>query len=221
MYSLSDHWFFISVVSQFGNLRIEAYLQLPAAYRSLSRPSSAPDAKAFALCSCSLELPYWFYSACSLELLSFFKQISFAAKKHLSSFLRSTFRWNCNFTHFLGKTKLISQFCPLKSVRFLLILSKFLLNIFIFLFDCQGSLCHTFMCGWSVWMDSNHRPHAYQACALTTWATDRYFCSGYFVRPSFSDFLSRWWRWWDSNPWPPACRAGALPTELHPHIGFF
>ena len=28
-----------------------AYLQLPAAYRSLSRPSSAPDAKAFPLCS--------------------------------------------------------------------------------------------------------------------------------------------------------------------------
>ena len=27
-----------------------------------------------------------------------------------------------------------------------------------------------------------------------------------------------WWRWWDSNPWPPACRAGALPTELHPHL---
>ena len=26
---------------------------------------------------------------------------------------------------------------------------------------------------WSVWMDSNHRPHAYQACALTTWATNR------------------------------------------------
>ena len=26
-----------------------------------------------------------------------------------------------------------------------------------------------------------------------------------------------WWRWWDSNPWPPACKAGALPTELHPH----
>ena len=25
--------------------------------------------------------------------------------------------------------------------------------------------------GWWAWMDSNHRPHAYQACALTTWAT--------------------------------------------------
>ena len=33
-----------------------AYLQLPVAYRSLSRPSSAPDAKAFTLRSCSLEL---------------------------------------------------------------------------------------------------------------------------------------------------------------------
>ena len=36
-------------VSPFGNPRIKAYLQLPAAYRSLSRPSSAPDAKAFPL----------------------------------------------------------------------------------------------------------------------------------------------------------------------------
>ena len=33
-----------------------AYLQLTAAYRSLSRLSSAPDAKAFSLCSCLLEL---------------------------------------------------------------------------------------------------------------------------------------------------------------------
>ena len=34
-------------------------------------------------------------------------------------------------------------------------------------------------------------------------------------------FRNRWWRWWDSNPWPPACRAGALPTELHPHISLW
>ena len=56
MDSCMDHRFFTCVVSQFGNLRIEAYLQLPAAYRSLSRPSSAPDAKAFTLCSSLLEL---------------------------------------------------------------------------------------------------------------------------------------------------------------------
>ena len=36
-------------VSPFGNLRITGYLLLPEAYRSLSRPSSAPDAKAFPL----------------------------------------------------------------------------------------------------------------------------------------------------------------------------
>ena len=43
-------------VSPFGNLRIVAHLQLPEAYRSLSRPSSAPDAKAFPLRSYSLDL---------------------------------------------------------------------------------------------------------------------------------------------------------------------
>ena len=53
---------------------------------------------------------------------------------------------------------------------------------------------------WWAQMDSNHRPHAYQACALTTWA----------MRPF-------WWRWGGSNSWPPACKAGALPAELHPH----
>ena len=36
-------------VSPFGNLGINAYLPLPQAYRSLSRPSSAPGAKAFPL----------------------------------------------------------------------------------------------------------------------------------------------------------------------------
>ena len=51
MDSFYDLWFFIIEVSPFGNLRVEAYLQLTVAYRSLSRPSSAPDAKAFPLCS--------------------------------------------------------------------------------------------------------------------------------------------------------------------------
>ena len=57
-----------------------AYLQLPVAYRSLSRPSSAPDAKAFALCSSSLELSLMNLANSSylvLELLEFLtKQIS-------------------------------------------------------------------------------------------------------------------------------------------------
>ena len=103
-----------------------------------------------------------------------------------------------------------------------------------------------FVWRWSVWMDSNHRPRAYQARALTTWATNRYsvlilriFLTRVCLFPCLEFRLSSpsgmnfkvsferprvagvgtadWWRWWDSNPWPPACRAGALPTELHPH----
>ena len=47
--SMQDDRVLLCRVSPFGNLRIEAYVQLPAAYRSLSRPSSALDAKAFPL----------------------------------------------------------------------------------------------------------------------------------------------------------------------------
>ena len=55
MYSLYDDWSSSSRVSPFGNQRIVGYLLLPAAYRSLSRPSSAPGAKASTLCSFLLD----------------------------------------------------------------------------------------------------------------------------------------------------------------------
>ena len=84
MYSLQVSRFFTVSVSTFGNLRIEAYLQLPAAYRSLSRPSSAPDAKAFTLCSYSLELPF----IRSLELV-LLNCLSFFLNKCFWFFLRS------------------------------------------------------------------------------------------------------------------------------------
>ena len=45
-----------SRVAPFRNLRVTGYLLLTAAYRSLSRLSSAPGAKAFALCSFLLDL---------------------------------------------------------------------------------------------------------------------------------------------------------------------
>ena len=56
IYSLQVDRVLLCRVSPFGNLRVFAYLQLSAAYRSLSRPSSAPDAKAFSMCSSSLDL---------------------------------------------------------------------------------------------------------------------------------------------------------------------
>ena len=68
---MHDTWLFAICVPTFGNLRINAHLQLPTAYRSLSRPSSAPDAKAFTLRSYSLELPFLFRDFGSLELLEF------------------------------------------------------------------------------------------------------------------------------------------------------
>ena len=44
-------------VSPFGHLRITGYLLLPAAFRSLSRPSSALSAKASTLRSFLFDLP--------------------------------------------------------------------------------------------------------------------------------------------------------------------
>ena len=85
-------------VSTFGNLRIEAYLQLPAAYRSLSRPSSAPDAKAFTLRSYSLELlsfNIWFSIFELSEFLSehFVQGLLFALKRFpFPLFTLSTYR---------------------------------------------------------------------------------------------------------------------------------
>ena len=65
-------------VSPFGHLRIKAYVRLPGAFRSLSRPSSAPSAKASALRSSSLD-QYVFRPFCfavprffSLELSTVF-----------------------------------------------------------------------------------------------------------------------------------------------------
>lgn len=51
MYSPCSDWDLPSQVSPFGNLWIIGYLRLPKAFRSLSRPSSAPSAKASTLCS--------------------------------------------------------------------------------------------------------------------------------------------------------------------------
>ena len=49
MDSSVDAWRLSMRVSPFGNLRITGYVRLPAAYRSLSRPSSALSAKASTL----------------------------------------------------------------------------------------------------------------------------------------------------------------------------
>ena len=44
-------------VAPFGNLRIASYVPIPAAFRSLSRPSSLPRAKASTVCLLSISSP--------------------------------------------------------------------------------------------------------------------------------------------------------------------
>ena len=46
--------------------------------------------------------------------------------------------------------------------------------------------------------------------------------AGRFHRPNlFAATFRRWWRRTESNCRPPACKAGALPAELRPHIHRF
>ena len=88
MYSVYVSYFFSMSVPTFGHLRVEAYLQLTVAFRSLSRPSSAPDAKAFTLCSFSLELSFkHLLFSRSLELLEFLEHFLFGLLIHCEKVL--------------------------------------------------------------------------------------------------------------------------------------
>ena len=49
IYSVYDTWASLMWIAPFGHLRINVCLPLPGAFRSLPRPSSAPDAKASSL----------------------------------------------------------------------------------------------------------------------------------------------------------------------------
>lgn len=40
------------------------------------------------------------------------------------------------------------------------------------------------------------------------------------IPPKRNRNLKSWWRWRGSNSRHPACKAGALPTELHPQINW-
>ena len=40
----------------------------------------------------------------------------------------------------------------------------------------------------------------------------------YLFQATSVNLFEKWWRLAGSNRWPPACKAGALPAELNPHI---
>ena len=101
-------------VSPFGNLRINAYVPLPGAYRSLSRPSSAPDAKAFPLRSYQLD-HLWF----SIMNYAGHRRISF-------------YRSNCSCYPIIPQYLFQTAFAALPSVALLL--------LFFSLFSFQGAV---------------------------------------------------------------------------------
>ena len=136
-------------VSSFRNLRINAYLQLPEAYRSLSRLSSAPSAKAFALRPCSLDLQTYLFRDSLVYPLD-----SLLPTKIMLPFLR-----NCNIS--LKRT--YYNLCFAVIIQF----SRYVLVMF-----QQDPACAEILpfITWWAKMDSNHRPHDYQSCALASWA---------------------------------------------------
>ena len=134
-------------VSSFRDLRINAYLQLPEAYRSLSRLSSAPSAKAFALRPCSLDLSNVLSRTFGILLiLSCQRRLLLPFLLKLQYFLKRTY-YNLCFA-------VIIQFS-----RYVLVMSLKARS--------PGTLI--FITWWAK-MDSNHRPHDYQSCALASWA---------------------------------------------------
>ena len=74
-------------VPTFGNLRITGYVRLPEAYRSLSRPSSAPDAKAFTMRLCSLTFTRLLYLITSSTVKSIHSRTQVLFISYLSCFL--------------------------------------------------------------------------------------------------------------------------------------
>ena len=135
-------------VSSFRNLRINAYLQLPEAYRSLSRLSSAPSAKAFALRPCSLD---------HIKLISFeiglYPLDSLLPTKIMLPFL-------LKLQYFLKRT--YYNLCFAVIIQF----SRYVLVMFLKARSPETLILIT----WWAKMDSNHRPHDYQSCALASWA---------------------------------------------------
>ena len=177
-----------------------------------------------------VRLNFFFVPACSLllELLEFHKQIIyfglflFFSEKVLSfsEFLNFTSRWNCsNFTQ-IGKT--LIDLTNLFKLNLLLSSYLFVSYSSYSLFGFQWTQFAVSFCFGLVGSSGLEPPTSRLSGARSNHLSYEPVLVFGVSLSSCSPFLfptpRRWWRWWESNPWPPACRAGALPAELHPHI---
>ena len=163
-------------------------MQLPEAFRSLSRPSSAPDAKAFPLRSSSLDLvdrnfPSFAFSSCLRFIQKLIRSVLSPLQVEPASLGFNlvevcTSTSSCRSIHFWFLFKFYKNYAG--SHFFVSLLAKllFTLNLFPYcclflsflihsLFSFQGASASLFTRWWAK-VDSNHRPHDYQSCALAS-----------------------------------------------------
>ena len=153
MYSLHADRGFLCRVSPFRYLRIIGYVLLPEAFRSLSRLSSALSAKASTL------RPYYFNRSRN-DRISWFS---------VSSLMYSV--TSAGFVFFSFSYLVINDEIWISLMSWLISISEneFYLNSCMKFSRYMLRTINFYHSRWA-WVDSNHRPHAYQACALTTWA---------------------------------------------------
>ena len=155
-------------VSPFGNLRIIGYLLLPEAYRSLSRPSSAPDAKAFPLRSFQLDLSNHLLIL-KVELCRQFNRIfEIVIVTHLYDVPQLKLKIR-SFKLYVQKTSLLP--C-LSLLHYIVQFSRFdLPTAFAARFEdlsyARSSNPTTTVVWWAR-VGSNHRPYDYQSYALAS-----------------------------------------------------
>ena len=158
-------------VAPFGNPWIKAYSQLPTAYRSVSRPSSPPDAKASTRCpSLAREIrrhvqnrtrdPFALLQTGAVILRG---SDARPLSSHTSDDLISS---HCQ------RTSPVIQKDPGSRIGNPIPASRSEergRNLLASCIERHFAACFQGKPGrWWARVDSNHRPHAYQACALTT-----------------------------------------------------
>ena len=173
MYSCYDHRFFIGVVAQFGDPRI---LRLFTAPRGLSQLVAS-----FVGSWCQ-----------GIHLMLFFAWTSFVFSSYLLLWVSQiifVLQWKSFFRCFLWSSAisdgLIVVFYPILFRKtWFKILKKLSVRFNISLFGFQWSFTFSTdpsVCCWWAQVDSNHRPRAYQARALTCWAMSPFSLSMYLV----------------------------------------
>ena len=166
--SMQDTWILSTWVAPFGNLRVKGYLLLTVAYRSLSRPSSAPDAKAFPLRSFQLDLSNHLLIL-KVELCRQFNRIfEIVIVTHLYDVPQLKLKIR-SFKLYVQKTSLLP--C-LSLLHYIVQFSRFdLPTAFAARFEdlsyARSSNPTTTVVWWAR-VGSNHRPYDYQSYALAS-----------------------------------------------------